>query len=139
MGKGITMVNSVSSVASGVNNNYAANTIYIPKAEREKTWAEMQNGNPQFFTQPTNKTVTIGDQVYPVVKVLDTSHPERMSMLPIYKEVVIVDGKQYDVQNVRDNIAFDKNKQVVVIDGQEYDVNANNSGWDENPRFIAIA
>ena len=76
------------------------------------------------FMPKGGKTITINGQTVQVQKV-PCKKPGVFSFAPMYKEVVIIDGKEYDVQEVPDRFGCDKKKQVVVIDGKIYDVKNN--------------
>lgn len=76
------------------------------------------------FMPKGGKTITINGQTVQVQKV-PCKKPGVFSFAPMYKEVVIIDGKEYDVQEVPDLFGCDKKKQVVVIDGKIYDVKNN--------------
>ena len=71
--------------------------------------------------QNERKAVVIDGKTYPVRKVQDNNTLFK-SFAPTYKEVVIINGQQYDVQTTQDWMACDKTKQVITIDGKQYDV-----------------
>ena len=94
---------------------------------------------PQVQERPwdrhSNKYVVIDGQKYPVIKVPD-NNPLYCSFAPKYKEVVVIDGKQYDVQEANDIIACDKKKDVVVVDGKQYDVKSDRIGIYPQPQYL---
>ncbi len=75
-----------------------------------------------------HKSVYINGKSYPVVKVQDTNSTI-CSFAPRYKEVVIIDGKQYDLKETPSLFASDSTNQVVVVDGKQYPVDNNIQGF----------
>ena len=69
---------------------------------------------------PKPHVVIDGETYY--VKNVEEHNPLKLTILPHKKQVVEIDGKQYDVQTVPNPVACDATKQVVVIDGKQYDV-----------------
>ena len=67
------------------------------------------------------KGIYIDGQFYEIETVPD-DNPLYLSEQPITKQVVIKDGKQYDVQAVKDWKTCDGKKSIVIIDGKEYEV-----------------
>lgn len=66
-----------------------------------------------------DKKVTVDGETYKVEKKVDNSV---FSIMPTYEEVVTIDGEEYRVKEVSDPFACDKTKQVIIKDGKQYDV-----------------
>ena len=82
----------------------------------------------------TNKTVTIDGKSYPVIKVPDNNSGVS-TFAQTYKEVVIIDGQQYDVETASDILGCDTTKEVVNVDGQQYDVNSSKLNFNLGGAF----
>lgn len=121
--------------------DYAKNPIYSP-VSYSTTALNSTEGNTQSLLPKTdyastmplrtnpiapqkNRTVTIDGKTYKVVTV-PYNDPLRQTFAPEYRDVIIVDGKQYPVEEVSSMIGCDMTKEVVVVDGKQYNVNGNN-------------
>lgn len=76
------------------------------------------------IAQTQHKSIYVNGKSYPVVKVQDIDSIT-CSFAPRYKEVVIIDGKQYDLKEIPSLFTSDATNQVVIIDGKQYPVDNN--------------
>lgn len=68
-------------------------------------------------------SVIIDGKIYFVIKQPDTSF-SKMTFAPSYKEVVIINGKEYPVKEVPHPFASDGKIKVVQVNGKNYKINS---------------
>lgn len=78
-------------------------------------------GNSMGILSREKGSVVVDGKTYKV-KTVPYNNPLKCTLAQEYRDVVIINGKQYPVQKASDILASDKTKDVVVIDGKTYNV-----------------